>query len=243
MTQTVSKKVKSIVAAIKDYFKKSGMKKAVLGLSGGVDSSLVAKLAVMALGRENVTALILPNFSVNNPLNVRDAEKFCKTLGIRFYKVPINGYLDNYENLPWKAMKFAKMNVQARVRANILYHFANSNQALVLGTGNKTEIALGYFTKYGDGACDVLPIGSLYKTEVWEAAKLVGIPKEIIEKVPSAELVENQTDEGEIGVQYAEMDEILKKFEKGKKMSTESAKTVHKWVAANRHKNDMPVVL
>ncbi len=200
-------------------------------------------MAVMALGRENVTALMLPNFGVNNPMNVRDAEKFCKTLGIRFYKIPINGYLDNYENLPWKATKFSKMNVQARIRANILYHFANSNQCLVLGTGNKTEIALGYFTKYGDGACDILPIGSLYKTEVWEAAKLLDIPKEIIEKTPSAELAENQTDEGEIGVLYREIDEVLQKMAKGKKVSTESAKTVNKWMAANKHKNDMPVVL
>ncbi|MBN1258269.1 NAD(+) synthase, partial [Candidatus Peregrinibacteria bacterium] len=122
-------------------------------------------------------------------------------------------------------------------------HFANTHEALVLGTGNKTEIEIGYFTKYGDGACDLLPLGGLYKTEVGEAAKLLGIPNEIIEKTPSAELAEGQTDENEIGMTYAEMDDILKKFAKGKKLSSQNEKTLRERITDNRHKNLPPVIL
>lgn len=243
MSKTISSRIQAIVKDLQKYVKASGYKKVVLGLSGGVDSALVAKLAVMALGAPNVTALILPNFGVSNAINLRDAEKWARTLGIRFFKIPINGYLDNYENLPWKATRISRMNVQARIRANILYHFANTNQALVLGTGNKTEMTLGYFTKYGDGACDLLPIGSLYKTEVWEAAKALKLPQEIIEKTPSAELVENQTDEGELGMLYGEMDEVLKKLGKGKKSSSTAGKTLHQRLLTNEHKNKTPPVL
>ena len=234
---------KHIIGGLKRFFKKAGKKKAVVGLSGGVDSALVTKLAVMALGKENVTALILPNLDINQTECVKDAENFAKKLGIKYYKIAINDYLTAYKIFPWKESPMANMNAQARARSCIIYHFANSNDALVLGTGNKTELTLGYFTKYGDGACDILPIGGLYKTEVWEMSKELGLPDKIIKKTPSAGLVPGQTDEGEIGMPYVKMDEILKRFAKGIKPTTPAEKKLSKRIMANRHKSEMPPVV
>lgn len=234
---------KHIIDGLKSFFKKADRKKAVIGLSGGVDSSLTAKLAVMALGKENVTALILPNIDMNQVECVKDAEKFAKELGIKYHTIPINDYLTAYTKFPWKESPMANMNAQARARSCIIYHFANSNDALVLGTGNKTELTLGYFTKYGDGACDILPIGDLYKTDVWEMSKELGLPEKIIKKTPSAGLVPGQTDEGEIGMPYIKMDEILKRFAKGIKPKTPEEKKLHKRILANRHKSEMPPVI
>jgi len=233
-------KVASIAESLKSFFKSAGKQKAVLGVSGGVDSALVAKIAVMALGKENVTALILPNEGLNKPANVKDAEDWAKELGVEYHFIKINDYIAQYGVLPWTASDFAKMNIQARVRANILYHYANSNDALVLGTGNKTEAILGYFTKYGDAACDIRVIGNYYKTEVWELAKEAGIPEHIIKKIPSAELAVGQTDEGEIGVKYAEIDAFLKKFQQGGQPETENEKKLFERIQANKHKGDMP---
>lgn len=239
----IDQKVARIVERLKKYLQTIHVSKAVVGLSGGVDSALVVKLGVMAVGKENVTALILPNDGLTDPQNVKDAENWAKELGISYQTISINPFLGAYRELPWETSEIASLNVQARARATILYHFANTHNALVLGTGNKTEETLGYFTKYGDGAVDVLPIASLYKTEVWEAAKFLGLPKEIIEKTPSAELKAGQTDEGEIGLSYAEMDAILQKFEKGEKPKTKIERELWGRVQANRHKSQMPPVL
>lgn len=235
--------IDNIVANLKSFFQKADKQKAVVGLSGGVDSSLVTKLAVMVLGKENVTALILPNLDINQTECVADAENFAKELGIKYYTIAINDYLTAYKKLPWEESQMANMNVQARARSCIIYHYANSNDALVLGTGNKTELTLGYFTKYGDGACDILPIGGLYKTDVWNMAKKLGLPEKIINKTPSAGLIPGQTDEGEIGVPYVKMDEILKRFEKGIKPKTPAEKKLHKRILANKHKSEMPPVI
>jgi NAD+ synthase len=236
-------KAAPIIANLKSFFRKADKKRAVIGLSGGVDSSLTVKLAVMALGKENVTALILPNTGINQAESVSDAENWAKELGIEYHIIPIDDYISAYKKLPWESSGFADMNIQARARANILYHYANSNDALVLGTGNKTELTLGYFTKYGDGACDILPIGGLYKTEVWEMSKELGLPEKIIKKTPSAGLAHGQTDEGEIGVKYPEIDGILRKFEAGKKPSSGNEKRLWERTMANKHKSEVPPVM
>ncbi|MBU0577541.1 NAD+ synthase [Patescibacteria group bacterium] len=233
-------KVDLIISNLKSFFQKADKKKAILGLSGGVDSALVAKIAVMTLGKESVTALILPNEGLSSLQNIEDAENWAKELGIKYAIIPINDFLNLYNNLPWESSDFAKMNIQARVRANILYDYANSHGALVLGTGNKTEAMLGYFTKYGDGACDVRPIGNLFKTDVWRLAKEAGLPENIIQKTPSAELAPGQTDEGELGIKYTEIDEILKKFEQGKKPESENEKKIFERIENNRHKGEVP---
>lgn len=237
---TIEEKASSIVEQLKLFFQSAGINKAVLGLSGGVDSALVAKLAVMTVGAENVMALIMPNYGVNPDSSAEDAENWAKALGVDYRITPLNPFLQEYEEVGWVPSDLAEMNLQARVRMTLLYHYANSHGAIVLGTGNKTEAMLGYFTKYGDGGVDVLPIADLYKTEVWEMAKHLHLPAEIIEKAPSAELKGGQTDESEIGLTYFEIDEILKKFEKGAVAEAEDEKKIEARVKANAHKLEMP---
>ena len=233
----------SIVSQLKEFCQKAGFSKAVVGLSGGVDSALTAKLGVMALGAENVTAILMPNEGTSTGHSVSDAESWAKELGIKYQIIPIGPFLSQYKALPWKSSHLADVNIQARARATILYHFANTHDALVLGTGNRTEETLGYFTKYGDGACDVLPIGNLYKTDVWEMGAELGLPEVILKKTPSAELMEGQTDEGEIGMSYAEMDAALRKFEAGGKAETDGERALEARIAKNAHKSQMPPVL
>lgn len=235
--------IDKIVQGLKDFFEKAGFKKAVVGLSGGVDSALVAKLAVMALGKENVTALILPNEDVNLPTSAPDAKAWAEELGIHYEMISIRDFVMRYKELPWEETELAFMNIQARVRMTILFHYANSHQALVLGTGNKTEATLGYYTKYGDGAVDVLPIGNLYKTDVWKIAKELGIPEKIVNKKASAELKIGHTDEGEIGINYNEIDATLKKFGAGGSVETENEKKLQARIEANRHKGQLPPIL
>ncbi|MEM4292452.1 MAG: NAD(+) synthase, partial [Archaeoglobaceae archaeon] len=129
-----------------------------------------------------------------------------------------------------------------RIRMTINYFFANKLQRLVVGTGNKSEIMVGYFTKYGDGAVDFNPIGDLYKTEVFEVAKFLGVPENIIKKKPTAGLYVGQTDEDEIGMSYAELDEILKAIEKGIKMENEKFKRVLSLIRASEHKRKLPPI-
>lgn len=233
-------RIKKIVGGLKDFFEEAGFTKAVIGLSGGVDSALTAKLAVLALGKANVTALMMPNRGTSSDHSLSDAIAFAEELGIRYHVVSIGDSVDRYKKLPWKESEEAAMNIQARIRMTALYHYANSHKALVLGTGNKTEETLGYFTKYGDGACDVLPIGNLYKTEVWKIAEELGLPEAIVKKTPSAELKEGHTDEGEIGMSYTEIDAVLKRFEAGHKPKTEAEQKIYSRIQANKHKSQMP---
>ncbi|MBI5412426.1 NAD(+) synthase [Candidatus Peregrinibacteria bacterium] len=234
---------KTLAGGLKTFMKKTDKTHAVLGLSGGVDSVLTAKIAVEALGAKNVTALLMPNDRLTNPQNVTDASDWARALGIEFIIVPINHFLISYEELPWKPSLLADMNLNARVRATILYHFANAHDAIVLGTGNKTELALGYFTKYGDGACDVEVIGDLYKTDVWAMSKAIGVPKAIVEKIPSAELKESQTDEGEMGLSYPDADAILQAIERGENPMGKAVNKVCAMMRQAAHKTQMPPTL
>src|SRR3989338_2856881 len=200
--------IQKLTIEIIDFFKRNGFTKAVIGLSGGVDSSVTCALAVKALGKENVTGIIMPELGISSKESVNDAQLLAKQLGVIVLYQPINDILTNYQ-LPFSLNKIAQMNLKARVRANILYAYANTHDALVLGTGNKTEILMGYATKYGDAACDVLPIGSLYKIQVWEIARFLKLPQQIIRKKPSAELYPGQFDEDELGYSYQELDHFL----------------------------------
>lgn len=204
-----------LVNGIRDYFGRAGFKKAVLGLSGGVDSALCASLLCEALGAKNVTALILPCKKINPAASTKLAKAFAKRERINCIIRPIDPFMRNISALPWKQGKLATANSAARVRAVVLYNYANSHNALVAGAGNKSEIMLGYFTKYGDAAADIFPIGALWKTEVLELAKARGIPKEITSRAPSAELWKGQTDAAELGAEYEVLDEILRAFEEG----------------------------
>jgi len=144
----------NLIIGIEDYFKKHNIKKAVIGLSGGIDSALSAKLVADALGKGNIHALLMPLKGLSSKKNVDDAVDVCKWIGIEYNIVHINEFLKEFNELKWKQNKLAKMNTASRVRAVLLYNYANTHDALVVGTSNKTEIILGYFTKYGDGAVD-----------------------------------------------------------------------------------------
>ena len=239
----------TLVEGIKAYFSAAGFKRGVLGVSGGLDSAVVLKLAVDALGADNVCALLMPESGLTNSENTKHAIGLAKFLGVESFKVQINNYLVDYLTVPWKQQDIALANTKARVRANLLYNYANSNRALVLGTSNKSELMLGYGTKHGDLAADLLPIGSLYKTEVVELAEYLQLPQEIIQKAPSAELWPGQTDEEELGASYKELDMILGKMEEGEEMLIEkgmnpmTVRSVFKRMRDNAHKLEAPFII
>lgn len=243
-----AKTSKNIISGIKKYFRENGFNKAVLGLSGGLDSAVCLALTVKALGNKNVAAIIMPEFGVTLGQNVKDARKLAKKLKVRHYIGPINACTKCFRALPWKQNRLADINIKARVRANILYNFANSKKALVIGTSNKSEIKMGYGTKYGDLTCDLFVIADLYKTEVIELAEYLKIPKDIVEKIPSAELYIGQKDEEELGITYELLDEILKLIDKGnkekdllkKRYAKKYVDLVFKRIKENRHKCVLP---
>ena len=198
-----------IVEGLRKFLEEVGLNGFVLGMSGGVDSSLTAALAVEAVGPEKVKALLMPELGLSSPEGIRDAEEWAKALGIDYTLIPINDFLGPLSRIPWRRSEVAVMNAKPRIRMLLLYDRANSEGLAVLGTGNRTELLLGYFTKHGDGACDLLPIGDLYKSQVWQLAEHVGVPERIVKKVPSAELAPGQTDEGEMGLSYRMADVVL----------------------------------
>lgn len=199
-----------IVAFIADQVTTAGADGAVIGLSGGVDSTLTAFLAVEALDSERVQALIMPG-DASNHSNMRDAERVANLLEIPYEVIEITSIvetiLDGYPKV--KDDTFTVGNTRARVRAVLSYLVANHEDMIVLGTGNRAEILTGYFTKYGDGAVDCLPIGTLYNQQVRQIARDVGVPDDIVEKTPTAELWAGQTDKQELGMDYDTLDAIL----------------------------------
>ena len=201
---------KKLIKGIRQYFNKAGVKKAVIGLSGGVDSALSLKLVADAIRNENVTALLMPEKGLTKKENVEHAVDLCKRLKVDYKIIEINPFLETFKKINIKQNKDSWINLKPRIRMLILYNYSNANNALVIGTSNKTELALGYFTKYGDGACDLEVIGDLYKAEVWELARYLKLPLAIINKMPSAELYVGQTDEGQIGERYKDIDLMLR---------------------------------
>ncbi|MFZ2190565.1 MAG: NAD+ synthase [Candidatus Magasanikiibacteriota bacterium] len=197
----------------------AGDKPVVLGLSGGIDSALVAYLAVEALGADKVHGLIMPS-DTNIEEDLELAKRVTEYLNIQYSIFNIQPIIESYTGTLNSALSKTTIgNLKARTRMTLLYSKANELNGLVLGTGNKTEIAIGYFTKYGDGGVDILPIGDLYKTEVRELASYLNIPQEIIDRPPTAGLWEGQTDENEIGMTYENLDKILKAIENKKSLS------------------------
>lgn len=199
---------KNLIKSLKDFFKINNKTKAVLGLSGGIDSAVCLALCVKALGNENITAIFMPDFNLTSNESKINVINLCKQFNINLIEIPINDFENSFK-VDWERNELAIMNLKARIRMLILYDFANSNNALVIGTSNKSEIYLGYGTKYGDAASDIMPLGDLYKTEVFQLAKKLNIPTDIINRKPSAELKKNQTDEEELGIKYALADKII----------------------------------
>jgi NAD+ synthase len=180
----------------------------VVGLSGGIDSSLSCTLAAEALGAENVLAVRMP-YKSSSPESLEHAQLVIDNLNVNSLTVPITELVDPlFERFP-KADHIRKGNAMARARMIVLYDQSQAFEGLVIGTGNKTEILLGYTTLYGDSACALNPLGDLYKTQVRQLARAMELPEVIIDKPPSADLWVGQTDEGELGFTYAEVDQLL----------------------------------
>jgi NAD+ synthase len=186
----------------------AGFTKAVIGVSGGVDSAVSATLAAEALGKENVLGVMIP-FRTSNPKSVEDAKLVIQATGIRSELVDISKMVDGYceENKITDSLR--RGNVMARMRMIVLYDLSAREKALVVGTSNKTEILVGYGTQHGDLASAINPVGDLYKSQIWQLAEALGVPKSVIEKAPSADLWEGQTDETEMGVTYAKLAALL----------------------------------
>ncbi len=231
---------RKITAFISGYFAASGKKLAVVGLSGGLDSAVALALCVKALGRKNALAVFLPSRSTPAE-DMKDAKGLAKKIGVLTAKYDIEPILRAYGTLA--VGRLPRANFSARVRMAALYSIAGRRNGLVVGTGDKSEFMLGYFTKYGDGGADIFPIGGLYKSEVRALGKHLGIPQPILAKQPSPALWKGQTAKGELGFSYDEADQVLAAIERGGKKSHAEGKFGKKIVAAilkrmesNRHK-------
>ena len=207
-----------LVRFIRERAQAAGTDRAVLGLSGGIDSTLTAHLAAEALGPENVHGLVMPA-ETNEAANMSDAERVAEDLGIVYDVVEIEPIAEAFlgplpdadpdERVEADPLRTAVGNLRVRIRAVCGYFVANNEGAIVLGTGNRTEALVGYFTKYGDGAVDCHPIGNLYKQQVRQLARHLGVPEDVVTKTPTAGLWAGQTDEDELGIDYDTLDAVL----------------------------------
>ena len=197
------------IEAIREFLKeKIGSKYAVLGISSGIDSSLVLTLLATAIDQDKIKAIFMPDRYTKQE-DYDDIKMLSEYTGIEIIEVNIEDIFQSYRKTLNSTDKKIEGNVRSRIRANILYYHANLLGGLVIGTTNRTEYLLGYYTKYGDGACDIEPIEGLYKTDVWDIASIMKIPQSIIDKRPSAGLWEGQYDEEELKMNYREIDRAL----------------------------------
>jgi NAD+ synthase len=204
--------VKVLTSYIRDAVETSGTSGVVVGLSGGVDSSLSAALAAEALGPERVHGFLLP-YRTSNPASEQDARTVAEHLGVPHRVIDISPMIDAYFQMEAETEPDAdpvrRGNKMARERMTILFDQAKKRNALVLGTSNKTEILLGYSTVFGDNASSLNPLGDLYKAQIWQLSRYLGLPSAVIDKAPSADLFPGQTDEGDLGFDYRTADEVL----------------------------------
>ncbi|MFX1502590.1 MAG: NAD+ synthase [Promethearchaeota archaeon] len=229
---------------IKEYITSVKINGVIVGISGGIDSAVTTSLCVNALGEENVIGLGLPCSSL--PQDLDDAEELVEKLGIKFIKIELTSIYNEFIKVTsplLESSRIALANLKPRLRMMSIYFVGQSfGKLLVAGTSNRTELAIGYFTKYGDGGVDFEPIGSLYKCEVREIAKILNIPNNIIKKPPSAGLWEGQTDEGEIGISYDNLDEIVYRIDYNLSLNDldkDLVKKVKQMISSAEHKNKM----
>ncbi len=199
---------KILTGFIQSEINRMGFSRGLVGLSGGLDSALACYLTAEALGPENVLAIRMP-YSGSSQASLDDAQRVIDATGVQSLTIPITEMVDPLFALFPDISPLRKGNIMARQRMIILYDQSVAFNGLVVGTGNKTEILLGYSTIYGDAACALNPLGDLYKTQARQLARAMGVPREILEKAPTADLWAGQTDEGELGYTYAEVDRLL----------------------------------
>ena len=236
---------------IKTYVKNSGCKGVILGLSGGIDSAVTAILCKNVLGRKNTNCVFLPD-EATPKIDIKHIDMIVKKYNLKCEKKYIDDYIKNINNfLIKKTNNYVLANVKARIRMIILYEYANITNKIVCGTSNKSELLIGYFTKYGDGGVDILPIGDLYKTQVLEIAKYLKISEEIIYKPPSSGLIKDQTDEAELKINYKNLDLILSGLErkidlltisKITKISISDIKRIKNMRIKSQHKRRSPLI-
>ena len=243
-----------IVNFIRDKVNEAGVSGAVVGISGGIDSALTATLTVKALGADKVLGIHMPEAGLTPEVDSEDARDLAEWLGIEYRTIDISGIISAFmAAVPESesADRLSRGNLKARVRMSLLYFHANRMNRMVMGTGNKTEILLGYYTKYGDGGVDIEPIGILYKTKVWELARKLGVPESIISKKPSAGLWAGQTDEAELGMSYGTVDRVLEMLEEKESperieellsISEEQLQSVFRRIEGSEHKRNVPPV-
>ncbi|GAB4323223.1 MAG: NAD+ synthase [Phototrophicales bacterium] len=241
---------KILTGFIQDQIEKAGMKGAVIGLSGGIDSALSAYLSAAALGAQNVLAVRMP-FKTSSQASLIDAEAVIEDLGLPSVTVPITDMADALIAQFPEMNRLRKGNIMARMRMVVLYDQSAAHGLLPMGTSNKTEFLLGYSTIYGDSGVALHPIADLYKYQVRQLARAVGVPAAIIDKAPSADLWEGQTDEDELGFTYDAVDQVLfllvderytvdEVVEEG--FDRQFVENVWRRVKANHYKRTMPNV-
>lgn len=208
--QITNEDAEGLIGFIKSTVESAGCKGVVVGLSGGVDSATVTKLCADAIGAENVLNVFMPS-RVTPVEDYKTTSELSALWGTEYKVVDVQPAVDALAAvlLSGRETPLERGNISARCRMIVLYNLAKKRNYLVVGTSNQSELMMGYFTKFGDGACDVTPMANLYKTEVRQLARIIGVPEPIIAKPPSAGLWEGQTDESEMGIRYEDLDGIL----------------------------------
>ncbi len=236
---------------IKTYVLNSGCKGVVIGLSGGVDSAVIAKLCKEVLGKKNTRCFFMPD-DTTPKLDFKHFDILVKKLDLYCEKKDITNlikYINKHCFI--KSNKFAQANIKTRTRMLLIFEYANMTNSIVCGTSNKSELLIGYFTKYGDGGVDIQPIGDLYKTQVKELADYLKIPKAIISKPPAAGLWRGQTDEKELQISYKKLDLILagleqkmnfKEIAKIAGVKKSDVERIHKMRVLSQHKRRTPLI-
>ena len=246
---------KRIVEFIYGQIEASGLQGAIVAVSGGVDSAVTFVLTVKALGSERVRAVTMPERDITPEGDIEDVMRLAEMFDVTCDVVEITPVIHVMRSILPLYDSFdlvSSGNVKARVRMTIAYHYANALQSMVIGSSNKTEWLTGYFTKYGDGGVDLMPLADLYKTQVRQLARHLDIPEKIIDKTPTAGLWPGQSDEGELGIKYEVLDLILYAWEQGMgaaaiarelNIHPSMVERVLKRVRVNEHKRRLPLIL
>jgi len=240
MNVDIENKLNETKKFINSFFKrKYPDKNAIIGISGGIDSAVVAVLLRQILGYERVFGFYMPNGISYDDDDYVDVKHLCDKFDISLDVINIKKIKDSiYDSVPFYFDKLSYDNLSAGIRMIMLYSFANASNGIVVGTTNKSELMIGYFTKYGDGGVDIEPIAHIYKTELYDIAEYLGIPDRIINKNPSAGLWKGQTDEDELGMSYKKIDYYLKEYNSSMKTNP-----LDDLIKSTSHKRKTPIMI